>query len=250
MVSGATMELDVSDRVQGESFLLGRYELDTVEFIASRLPPEGIFFDVGAHVGLISFDVAARVPGASVHAFEPDPGNAARWRRNRTLNPSARATLEAAAVADIVGHAHLTGPIVGESAWRHVVDQATDGTRTVPMTTLDSYAEVHGVEVIDVLKLDVEGYEPRVLDGARELLRARSVRCLVLEINEVHLRRNGHDPGDLAQRLTRSGMRQVAMPKTGVGALRRPNPELHEIAFEPARDGHAQPGLPTPDPRE
>jgi GT2 family glycosyltransferase len=91
---GARFELDLSDRAQAQTYVIRRYEPDVSRFIAKKARRGGVFFDVGANIGLISFSVAVRRPDLSIHAFEADPANAERWRRNLELNLGVTAQLE------------------------------------------------------------------------------------------------------------------------------------------------------------
>jgi len=56
-------------------------------------------------------------------------------------------------------------------------------TITVPVQRLDDYAAATGLEVIDLLKIDTQGYELRVLSGASRLLESGNVRAIVVELN-------------------------------------------------------------------
>lgn len=103
MRNGTRMELDLGDRTQSLAFLTRRYEPTCVDYIASRMPTSGLFVDVGANIGLISFAVARLRPEARVLAFEPFPPNVRLWKRNRDLNGASRAEIEAYAVGDSVG---------------------------------------------------------------------------------------------------------------------------------------------------
>src|SRR5436305_7802446 len=77
---GARLKLDLADPAEAHTFFTREYEPPLLRFIESRLAAGGTFLDVGAHVGLVSIPVAAAARRAEVHAFEPDPSNAAFFR--------------------------------------------------------------------------------------------------------------------------------------------------------------------------
>ena len=62
MAGGHRMSLDLSDRSQGIAYLIRRYDAELVNYIVRNLPRGGVFLDVGAHVGLITFAVADSDP--------------------------------------------------------------------------------------------------------------------------------------------------------------------------------------------
>src|SRR5581483_3100223 len=72
-----------------------------------------------------------------------------------------------------------------------------DARYTVPLTTLDGYLGAHPLACIDVLKIDVEGFEPNVLRGAEQTLRAGKVGAILCELNEVWLNRNASSSAEL-----------------------------------------------------
>jgi FkbM family methyltransferase len=188
LVDGTRMELDLGDRTQGLAYLTRRYSEDLIRQIVSRLPPGGLFFDVGANVGLVTFQVAHRRPDVRIVAFEPNPAAVEAWRRNRRRSTSHFVALEAAAVTAQVGVVNLEAPSMDLGAG--LVTPKSTGLE-VPTTTLDAYCASQGIDRIDVVKVDVEGSEPDVLDGTRGLLTAGAIRSLIIEFNEDHLARRG-----------------------------------------------------------
>ena len=227
MRGGLRVGLDLGDRTQGLAYLTRRYEPELTDFIVQRLPPGGLFVDVGAHVGLISLAVARRRSDARVLAFEPSPANAAAWSVNRELNGLANAELIRAAVSDVAGG--MAFHVDADSAAGHL---AAGGTVDVDVMTLDDAAAAAGVTQVDVLKIDTEGGEMAVLEGAAGLLAANAVTAVVCELNAVHLARHGLRGEDITERLERSGLRQVALPGARRPRRRSATPApLADVAF-------------------
>ena len=69
------------------------------------------------------------------------------------------------------------------------------------MTTLDDFCSQESVTGIDLLKMDVQGFELFVLKGAQGLLSARKIGCIVLEVSFISLYENQASPQDLINRL-------------------------------------------------
>lgn len=164
---GARLELDLA---REKAYWAGIYEPEVQALLAGVLAPGAVFYDVGGHIGFFSV-LAARL-GASVVAFEPLPENADRIRRNAALNGFAVEVIEAAAWDSDTGVSLVAGD--SSSEWR----AAPAGSS--PSVSLDGFAAARRPP--DVIKIDVEGAEVRVLAGAARILAER--RPVV--ICEVH----------------------------------------------------------------
>ena len=210
----ARFALDLSDRTQAEAYLVGGYELELVRYAVEQLPADAVVFDVGANVGLHTFQLLARRPDLTVYAFEPNVRNVAAWRRNRALNPAGRAVLAEVAVGATPGRARLDVPSDSGSGF------ITPGSGDTEVVTLDAVAAQWHVERIDLLKLDIEGHEFQALQGARGLFEDGRVARIVCEFNEAHLERAGLRPHDVRAWLEERGFVQGRLPSVGVRRLR------------------------------
>lgn len=217
MADGSRMALDLGDRTQTIAYLIRRYDAEIAAYICSRLPDGGVFFDLGANVGLVTFAVARRRPDVRIVAFEPNPPNVQRWKQNRDLNQSA-AELVPAAVGAEAGTAHLTLDTAADSGSGRLADHGTP----VEVVTLDEQCARLGVDRVDVMKLDIQGHEPEALAGATGLLERGAIRSLVLE--EVDA-----DPA-LHERLVGYGFRREPIPPVGLRRLRR-SPPMGDVAY-------------------
>jgi|GEM_PF-4494859 len=220
MSSGSRMSIDLGDTTQLSAFVLRDFAPELTAFIAPRLPRGGTFFDVGANIGLVTFAIAAQRPDVAVRAFEPSAPNIAAWTRNRALNPAARATLIEAAVSDDEAGARLAVP--SDSGSGTIGDEGAE----VATVTLDAYCAREGIARIDVTKIDVEGHEPAVLAGARGLLAAGAIGCVVCEVK--HSAAGAADPAAI---LTGHGYRRVAIPAVGVFGRAARRSHTQDAAF-------------------
>lgn len=162
--------------------LNGTYEREQTRLFEQHVRSGATVLDVGAHVGyytLISAVLAG--PSGRVHAFEPNPRNAEFLRRHVRINRLDNVRVEQAAVSDGAGTARFdfgTGSGTG-----HLADAGALEVRTL---RLDDYCAEHGLAPA-VIKIDVEGAEVSVLQGARETLaRHRPVVFLSTHGPEVH----------------------------------------------------------------
>jgi FkbM family methyltransferase len=235
LVGGGILDLDLSNWTERYVYLTRRYEPDIVSLIERRLPKGGVFFDVGANIGLISFSIGGRRADALIRAFEPVPETGQRWLRNRELNPDVHAVLEVVAVGAQDGSVSIARP-VDQSGIGWVPGGADEALphslMEVPVVALDRYAAHHGFERIDVLKLDVEGYEQFALQGCSRLLEQRRIGCIICELNDPLLERHGTTRQELIAWLESRGYNPLQIPRTGARRLRRVS-QAADIAFVP-----------------
>jgi FkbM family methyltransferase len=164
------------------------YNIEELDFLRAHAPAGGVFVDVGANVGTYAMPLARHV-GASgkVIAIEPHPVTHARLAFNRSASGFTQVVLVAAAAGAVDGELMIEtdGDNLGAS---HVVS----GTRSsnafkVPSLRLQRILDDAGVSHVDALKIDVEGYEDRVLTGFfKEAPPSLWPRAVVIE----HLSRN------------------------------------------------------------
>jgi FkbM family methyltransferase len=142
------------------------YNLDELEFLRAHTPKGGVFVDIGANVGTYAMVLARHVgPSGQVVAVEPHPLTHARLAFNRRASGFKHVTLVAAAAGDSDGELMIEtdGENLGAS---HIATGAVHGnTIKVPSLRLTRILEEAALSHVDSLKIDVEGYEDRVLTG-------------------------------------------------------------------------------------
>ncbi len=161
------------------------WEPETVSVFSMLVRDAKHFVDVGANTGLFSLLACALNPTVRVTAFEPVPTTASILRSNIALSGwQQRCAVEQAAVADAVGAAEFNVPpgvapdmaSLGADGWLGVKGE----TLTVTTTTID--AAIGPDEPPDLIKIDVEGHEDKVLAGAKGTL-AEERPLVVVECN-------------------------------------------------------------------
>jgi FkbM family methyltransferase len=218
LTSGITARLDLGDRMQALTYLLRDYAPELSAFIIDRLPPGGVFFDVGSNIGLITFAVGSRRPDVAIHAFEPNPTNIAGWRANAFLNPCSGAVLVEAGVSERRGHLAFWIPSDLGSGMMRVGEQHANDIQ-VPTIRLDDYCDENHIDRIDVLKIDVQGHEPAVIRGAQSLLERGAIKAVVCELSQEVFDAVGGSSGNLISQLTQVGLKPVPIPAAGFGRL-------------------------------
>jgi FkbM family methyltransferase len=163
---------------RGLSVLVNRCEPTALARVASLVRPDDVCFDLGANVGLYSLLFARRA--RQVVAFEPSPRNLAFLVRTHAANRCENVTVVPWAVSDADGMTRFTaGPNIAQG---HL---STAGEQPTATTSLDSFVRTFGVTP-SLIKMDVEGAELAVLQGASALLREAAPR-LVIEMHSPGL---------------------------------------------------------------
>lgn len=155
---------------------------ETLHAIFPSWRPRTIF-DVGANIGDVTLALSRHFPSAEVHSFEPIAGTAAQLRE-RVL-PSRRIAVHQIALGaktetvtlQLQGESTLNSlaPVAGSPRSPHLP------TETIQVVTLDAFCVEHGINHVDLLKTDTEGYELAVLAGSREMLSRRAIDVILVE---------------------------------------------------------------------
>jgi FkbM family methyltransferase len=179
------------------------YEPEVWRLVMAALRPGDHVADVGAHIGLYAVALARRVgPAGRVTAFEPDARNYQLVLRHARLNGvGAQMRVVNAAVSGQDGTISFSGD---KDIQNQIVPAGTPGARQVPVVRLDTHFAGGRV---DLLKVDVEGFEEEVLAGAEGLLNdpKRAPRNIFIEVHPYNWHLCGTTSESLLGRLRRLG---------------------------------------------
>lgn len=165
---------------------LGHYEVEKQDLVAKLVKPGMKVFDIGANAGFYTL-AFSRLVGDNGHvwAFEPFAENASNVLRHLGLNGIGNVTLIQAAVADGSG---VTGFQIAESNSMGMLSKESE-RYLVPTVALDMLIQDGTVPVPDLIKMDVEGAESSVLEGAKTLLSRRTTVLLIALHGDLQMRR-------------------------------------------------------------
>jgi FkbM family methyltransferase len=182
------LELNLNDGLSREWYYWGyeHYERCTVRLWTRLLRDAATVFDIGANIGLYSLLAAGRLKErGAIHSFEPNPEVFTWLARNVDLNCFRNAHVSRLALADSNGQANFFLPT--NRAWTNgsLVQGFTDQTDVLVVKTMrfDTYCREFGIKKVDLIKIDTEGAEVKVLTGMGELLRVwkPDIVCEVLD---------------------------------------------------------------------
>lgn len=180
-------------------------EPETLTWIDRWVGEEDLLFDVGANIGLFSMYAALRHPRLRVVAFEPEYSNLHLLRDNIIENRlQERVSVYSVALSNrsAFGPLHVRDLTPG-SAWH--TEETPEPWPTVceegvAITTLDAFCEQTGLRP-HCIKVDVDGTEPKVLEGGMKTLSSPPFRSLIVEVRDNRMR------DVCAERLRKAGLR-------------------------------------------
>lgn len=199
-VQGSRMYLPRCHRNIASAYTWDKYEPETTALIKRLLKPGDTFLDIGAYIGYYSL-LASKLVGRTgrVLAFEPVMESAESIRRSKFENRYYWLTVVELAISNKVG----IGSIQIDGEGSRLVDQGGTGTG---LCTVDKVLDFSFSlnKTVDVVKIDTEGSELRILLGGERLF--RDVKQLIIEVNAKALYMQGSSVTELYTTLSRYGL--------------------------------------------
>jgi FkbM family methyltransferase len=198
----------------------GELETGTRLLIERLLKPGDTFVDVGANVGLHTLGAARTMEGkGEIVAFEPFGPTKQLLDRTLWMNGfSSMTKVHEAAVSNRSGSANLfLGPTSGHHSLTaiDVPEHLTETTAEVRIVTLDEILDEG--KSVDLIKIDVEGAELEVIQGAQSIIRNNPDIGLIVEFGPSHLKRAGHTSVGWISKFREMGFDYMAIhPETGL----------------------------------
>lgn len=157
------------------------------EIVERTVRPNSIAIDVGANIGLTTALLSTVIRDGQIHALEPSSSAFPHLVETISVNGIANARPHRLALSDREGSARFFDNPISAAA-SHLCADGTlgDTTETVAVTTLDTLAAAKEIGPIGFIKIDVEGFEPEVLQGAQATIQ-RDKPGVFLEFNSFTL---------------------------------------------------------------
>lgn len=169
VVPGVIMELDENDYVQREIITKGGYELTSLKLFDRLVGGARGFLDIGGHHGQYTLRAARALAARNgrVFTFEPTPANAAALLRNAALSGLTNIDLCTVALSDEPDILRMVQPTASNSGGSHLESGIAAGSPGlaihVAVRPFSELAALVPATALDLVKIDVEGYEARVL---------------------------------------------------------------------------------------
>lgn len=193
---GHSIDIERGDITILPTLITGQYESDELDAFEASISSCKVVIDVGANVGIFSV-IGARKMGATGRVIAVEPNVHTRELLVSNISKLDEASASVIVVSDAIAN------YVGEAAWESTEYQGTghlsgrsEGTSasmTVSVTTLDVLTSVLSIGGVDTfVKIDVEGFEPQVIEGGEFFIRQHAPRMLV-EISGMNSSNVGSD---------------------------------------------------------
>ena len=211
--SALPLRLRTADAVMRLASRVGLAEPELMGLGALVRPGDHVF-DIGAAHGMYTIPLARLVgPTGAVHSFEPHPRQQKTLRRVRRAVGAEHVQVNPGAIGSEAGvftmrlPVKFGLPIYGHA---HLVPDLAAGAPTppnmrqwqTPVYTVDEWCAQNGISSVSFMKVDVEGFEPAVVDGAGATIEA-SRPSILLEVEDRHLAKYGREANQFADELRR-----------------------------------------------
>lgn len=196
---GINFYLDISDLV--DWYLYFGFSESSRNNLYQNISPGNTIIDVGANVGDTTLHIAKLIGcEGSVHSFEPDPINFKRLSNNVESNDFSNIVINNKGLGNVPGKFTIHQVAEGNKGMNRILTktESTFSSSEIHVTTIDSYLNRKGITEIDLIKIDVEGYELNVLQGAREIL-YKSHPLLFIELDDNNLKEHNQSSKDLVE---------------------------------------------------
>lgn len=185
--------------------LTGEHEPATTDLINKQVKHGMSVFDLGANIGWFTL-ILSRLVGNSghVYSFEPDPNLFKILKENIELNKLNNVSVFQLAISNHTGFGKFSLNEIQDGDNRLESNSMSMNSIDVEITTLDEFCKKHNANV-DFIKMDIQGSEPRVLDGMKNVVLENPKLMMVTEFYQPALIDVGNSPKHFLDDLEKNG---------------------------------------------
>ncbi len=194
-VRGGQLLVPLNDYIGRAAYFVGDLDRKISWICQQMVRPGDTVLDIGANLGLVTVLLSRLVgPQGQVHSFEPNPDIVDLLQQSIQRSGATNVTLHPCALGQQEEVLELSLPPKnkGAASLRAPNHRAGHESVSVPVRPLSTLLEEAGVEKIQFVKMDVEGFEPEVLEGARGVLEQIRPEAIVFECNDFESHPSQH----------------------------------------------------------
>jgi len=179
-----------------------------------------ILFDIGANIGQTAVEFADYFPESLTYSFEPDPGafsklteQVKKYKRTKTYNigfghraEKIQMNINTTSGGNSILPMSKKVNQFAEGDWAKKIDQ-----REVEITTLNSFCDINNIKHIDLIKIDTQGYEMKIIEGGDKVITPSFTKAVFIEVLFVELYQQQAYFQDIYKILTERGFRLVGI---------------------------------------
>jgi len=202
---GINYRLDLSDIV--DWYIYFGFKETSRQSLLDLMEVRHTIIDIGANVGNVTLE-AAKIVGSKgkVHSFEPDPENYVRLENNLNLNQFSNIIPNKLGLGDAAGTFMIASVNPNNKGMNRIMNETTNNfkSRQIQVITLDTYVLEKKLHSVDIIKIDVEGFEYNVLKGGMKVINTFHP-TLFIELDDNNLIDHGNSAKDLVRLLEEWG---------------------------------------------
>jgi len=208
LIDGSYFDYTLKSAI-GYALFCKDFEKAEIAFLRRSLKPGNIFLDIGANGGIYTI-IASKLIGAHgrVYAFEPGEKEIGILKHNIIKNKLENVTVIENAVSNVTGFARFaigSSRAMNSLAYSGRHDQKIIRWQTVITISLDDFMARYSVPRVDFIKIDVEGAEKLVLDGAKNLMSSKNKITILFEASDFNEVGFGYSSNHLLSELSLAG---------------------------------------------
>lgn len=211
--NGTAFCVDISDYI-GHYIYFGFQDLG-VDKLFSLCKEDFCVLDIGTNIGWTALNFARIAKDGRVMGFEPDPYNFDRCASNIALNNFKNIIVFPIGLGNENRQMEMEIRTPTNRGGNRIYRNSRNESRMVEVERLDDFAPLKECERIDLIKIDVEGYELNVLRGAIHTLK-KYKPVLFIELDDNNLKDQGDSAAALIEFLLKNGYREIHHAETGV----------------------------------
>ncbi|HRP53615.1 MAG TPA: FkbM family methyltransferase [Fluviicola sp.] len=198
---GVNLQLDIHDYVS--HYLYFQFLDQSHLKLMSLVKKDAVVLDIGTNYGTTILQFAQLVGEAGLcFGFEPDPINFKICQENLRLNHFKNIQVENCGLGHVAGTFELVVDTASNRGGNRIgIDSVGKETHQVSVVPLDDWIKDKNLTKVDLIKIDVEGYEMNVLKGAKEMLQ-KFKPMLFIELDDSNLKLQGSSSKELVSFLT------------------------------------------------
>jgi FkbM family methyltransferase len=213
---------------------LGEFETDDLRHFMAAIRKGDVFVDIGANVGAYCVPIGHAFPDVNVFAFEPIPLNAALIQVSVLVNKLLNVQVVSKCVSDKTGVVEFS--LAEDSAYSSMVDthrKPEIAKLSCEAVTLDDFCSEQIRRIPDIVKIDVEGAELKVLNGGREIFGSpdKRPRLALIELYDQNLVVFGTSVAEVAVRMEHWGYQAYVLIEGQQVPFAREHHNVHYNVF-------------------
>ena len=191
MINNCKMKILPNDEgISPELLIYGVHEPLTTDLIQTEVKPGMTILDIGSNIGYYAI-LESKLIGSTgkIFSIEPSPQNFKLLQENLEIQDTNNFQIFNLAIGN--KNEKLEFLISKKSNWSKIKQESdiigeNDTVITVPVKTLNLFCEDNNLEKINLIRMDVEGYEEKIIEGGKEILR-KMKPILMIEIHKMYL---------------------------------------------------------------